>query len=62
MFVILNCVYLFPITWDRILKKRSLKHQDSNLESFNYESGILPLQPTLLNKYSHIKFILKIAR
>ena len=31
-------VFIFPITWDRILKKEMVKHQDSNLESFNYES------------------------
>jgi hypothetical protein len=35
------------ITWDRFLKKRWLKPQESNLESFNYESDFLTLQPTL---------------
>ena len=29
-------------------KKKWLKQQDSNLASFNYESGILPFQPTLI--------------
>jgi hypothetical protein len=38
-----------PITWDRFLKKRWLKPQESNLESFNYGSNILTLQPTLSN-------------
>jgi hypothetical protein len=40
-------VYLFTkITWDRFLKKRRLKRLDSNLETFNYESDILTIQPT----------------
>jgi hypothetical protein len=47
-----NKMYIFislftPITWDRFLKKRWLKPQDSNLESFNYESNIATLRPTL---------------
>jgi len=32
-----------------------LKRKDSNLESFNYESGILPIQPTLFQKNTRHK-------
>jgi len=35
-------------------EKGYLKRQDSNLESLNYESGILPIQPTLFKKHTDI--------
>ena len=42
-----NRVFLF------FFKKKSwLKRKDSNLESFNYESVILPFQPTLSGKHN----------
>ena len=45
-----------------IKKKRWLKRQDSNLESFNYESGTLPNQPTLFKKHNrHIKCTSKLT-
>ena len=56
MFVKLYCVSLFifliPGIWS--FKNRWLKQHDSNLEYYNYESGILPLQPTLFKKHKII--------
>jgi len=31
-------------------KRVGFKRKDSNLESFNYESGILPIEPNLFQK------------
>ena len=60
LFVNSNCVFIFTLTWDRIFKKRWLKHQDWNLESFYYESGILPLHPNLIEKYKFIYILIYI--
>ena len=59
MYIFVNCVCVY-FPYSNIpeigpLKKRWLKQQDSYLESFNYESGILSLHPTLSNIQSHIK-------
>ena len=57
MFVNLKCVDVFISLLSRIasLKKRWLKHPDSNRQTFNYESGILPLEPNLLRNIVSFK-------
>ena len=48
--ILCNRVSLF------LLKKSWLKRKYLNLESFNNESGILPIQPTLFQKHNrHMK-------
>jgi len=50
------CVFIFLTPEIRSFKKEMVKQQDSNLEYFSYESGILALQPTPLRNTKSLKF------